>query len=65
MLVSADYLKRTKEATAKSDAIENSFFNQLMALRAAHPPQDDQGIPGADQPRIASWSRSNPFADTD
>ena len=65
VLVSADYFKRTKEAAAKSDAIENGFFNQLVALWAAHPPQDDQGIPGADQPRIASWSRPNPFADTD
>ena len=63
VLVSADYFKRTEAAAAKSDALENGFFNQLMALRSAHPPQDDQGIPGADQPRIASWSRSNPFAD--
>ncbi len=65
VLVSADYFKRTELAAAKSEAVEKGFFNQLMALRTAHPPQDDQGIPGADQPRISSWSRSNPFADAD
>ena len=63
VLVSAEYFKRTEAAVAESEAIENSFFNQLMTLRSAHPPQDDQGIPGADQPRIEAWSRSNLFAD--
>lgn len=63
VIVSADYFKRTEEAAAKSDAVGNGFFNRLLVLRSAHPPQDDQGIPGADQPRIAAWSRANPFAD--
>lgn len=65
VLVSADYFKRTEAAAAKTDAIEKGFFNQLITLRSAHPPQDDKGIPGADQPRLTSWSRRNPFADAD
>ena len=60
VLVSADYYKRSEAAATK---VDHRFFDQLVQLRSSHAPQDDQGIPGADQPRLMSWSRANPFTD--
>jgi prevent-host-death family protein len=60
VLVSADYFTRTEAAAAKP---EDTFFNQLMQLRAEHAPPDDDGIPGHDKSRIQAWSRANAFAD--
>ena len=60
VLVSADYYKRTEAAVAQT---EGGFFNHLMRMRSVHMPHDDSGIPGADQPRLKSWSRANPFAE--
>lgn len=61
VLVSADYFTRT-EAAAKTD---DTFFSQLMQLRAEHTPQDNDGIPGADASRALAWSRVNTFVDAD
>lgn len=60
VLVSAEYYKQVEVATAKADS---SFYNQLMKLRSSCGLLDDEGIPGADQPRSKSWSRANPFTD--
>ena len=62
VLVSADYFMRTEAAVAKP---EDTFFNQLMQLRAEHAPQDDDGIPGADASRTQAWSRANNFVGAD
>ena len=62
VLVSADYFSRTEAAAAKP---EDTFFNQLMQLRSANAPADDDGIPGADKSRQQAWSRANAFVGTD
>lgn len=62
VLVSADYFTRTEAAAAKP---EDTFFNQLMQLRAEHAPPEDDGIPGADTSRLQAWSRANTFIDAD
>ena len=54
VLVSADYFARTEDAAAKP---EDTFFNQLMQMRAEHAPPDNDGIPGADTSLIQAWSR--------
>lgn len=59
VLVSADYFARN--GMDKTPVSEN-FFQQLMALREAFPPQDDDGLPGMGE-RQAAWSRTNPFAE--
>ena len=61
VLVSADYFARN--SMDKAPAARN-FYQQLMALREAFPPEDDEGLPGTGD-RPAAWSRSNPFADAD
>ena len=62
VLVSADYFTRTEAAAAQP---EDTFFNQLMQMRAEHVPPDDDGIPGADTSRIQAWSRANAFIGAD
>jgi prevent-host-death family protein len=65
VLVSADYFKRTESAAISADG----FHSKLMALRQAHPPLDDIGIPGSAEAsagaRSAAWTRSNSFADNE
>lgn len=62
VLVSADYFTRTEAAAATP---EDTFFNQLMQLRAEHAPLGDDGIPGADASRSQAWSRANTFVGAD
>ena len=62
VLVSADYFSRTEGVAAKP---EETFFNQLMQLRAAHEPRDNSGIPGTDASRQQAWARANTFIGTD
>ena len=45
---------RIAELTEWRVVTVDSAFNQLMQLRAAHEPQDDIGIPGADASRLQS-----------
>ena len=61
VLVSADYFARN--GMDKAPATSN-FYTQLMALREAFPPQDNEGLLSMDERHIA-WNRSNPFADAD
>ena len=58
VLVSADYFKRTETAAHSAE----SFYNTLIALREAHPPADDAGLPSLSD-RAASWERTNSFTD--
>ena len=60
VLVSADYFERSAAAVMHN---EGSFFKQLLQLRAAHAPQDDDGIPSIGRIGGSSWSRTNPFTD--
>jgi prevent-host-death family protein len=62
VLVSADYFNRLDAAAAKPD---DTFFKQLMQLRADHAPQDDDGLPGVDASRTQAWTRANAFIGTD
>ena len=62
VLVSADYFTRTEAVAAKP---EDTFFNQLMQLRSANAPTDEDGIPGADMTRLQAWTRANAFVETD
>jgi prevent-host-death family protein len=61
VLVSADYFKRTEAAVHSSD----SFYNTIMAARAAYMPVDDTGLGDAGSPanRAEAWTRANSFAD--
>lgn len=61
VLVSADYFKRTETVALGVDG----FHGKLMALRQAHPPLDDTGIPGLAGARANAWARSNSFADNE
>ena len=61
VLVSADYFKRTESVALGIDG----FHGKLMALRQAHPPLDDIGIPGLAGARANAWARSNSFADNE
>lgn len=61
VLVSADYFKRTESVALGIDG----FHGKLMALRQAHPPLDDTGIPGLAGARANAWARSNSFADNE
>lgn len=60
VLVSADYFERSAAAVMHT---EDSFFKQLLQLRAVHAPQDDDGIPSVGRTGGSSWSRTNPFTD--
>jgi len=61
VLVSADYFARS-EAVVKS--VAESFYDQVLQLRAAFPPQDDTGLAGPDPTaRPSAWQRANAFAD--
>ena len=61
VLVSADYFART-EAAVKRPA--DSFYNQVLQLREAFPPQDDTDL-GEPNPagRLSAWQRANAFTD--
>lgn len=63
VIVSADYFKRTEGAAQNSD----SFYNTIVAARAAHFPTDDQGLINGATPasRAAAWARGNAFAESD
>ena len=61
VLVSADYFKRTESVALGADG----FHDKLMALRQAHPPLDDIGIPDLAEARANAWARSNSFADNE
>ena len=61
VLVSADYFKRTESVALGIDG----FHGKLIALRQAHPPLDDTGIPGLAGARANAWARSNSFADNE
>jgi prevent-host-death family protein len=56
VLVSADYFKRTESAAHSAE----SFYNTLIALREAHPPADDAGLPSLAD-RASAWTRTNGF----
>jgi prevent-host-death family protein len=60
VLVSAEYFERSAAAVTRT---EGSFFKQLVQLRAANAPQDDDGIPSIGRTGGSSWSRTNPFTD--
>ena len=61
VLVSADYFARNSMNKVPE---ANNFYQQLMALREAFPPQDNEGLPGIGE-RQAAWSRTNPFTVAD
>jgi prevent-host-death family protein len=59
VLVSADYFARS-EAAAKSPA--ESFYSQVLQLRATFAPHDDAGLAGQDPTtRQTGWQRANAF----
>jgi prevent-host-death family protein len=59
VLVSHEYFKRGEQA-AKS--AQPSFYSQLMALREAHVPGDDDALV-PEGLRSGAWARANAFAD--
>ncbi len=63
VIVSAEYFKRTEVAAHSAD----NLYNSIMAARAANLPTDDLGLVagGAQDTRVAAWTRSNSFADTE
>lgn len=62
VLVSADYFERSASVAGIG---EGNYFQQLMKLRAEHPPQDDGGFFVARGEPAPSWDRANPFSGTD
>ena len=61
VLVSADYFARS-EAAVKP--VAESFYDQVMQLRATFAPQDLAGLAGPDvTTRQTAWQRANAFAD--
>jgi prevent-host-death family protein len=62
VLVSADYFARSEAAVMP---VAESFYNQLLRLRADFVSQDDIGLIGADPAgRQVAWQRANPFAES-
>lgn len=60
VLVSADYFARS-EAAIKPPA--ESFYSQVLQLRAAFDPRDDAGFTGQDATvRQTGWQRANAFS---
>jgi prevent-host-death family protein len=57
VIVSADYFKRA-EATKRPDA---SFYETLVALRAAQMPVDEAGL--GETNRTLAWTRGAAFGD--
>jgi prevent-host-death family protein len=62
VLVSADYFNRS-EVAAKAGP--ESFYAQLMQLRQANPPRDNNGLGIAKSRRKEVWSRANEFSKSD
>jgi prevent-host-death family protein len=61
VLVSADYFARTEAAVTPP---ADSFYNQVLQLREAFPPQDDAGLSDpATAGRLSAWQRENAFTD--
>jgi len=61
VLVSPQYFARS-EAAVKP--VAQSFYSQVLELRASIAPQDDTGLVAPDSAaRQAAWQRANPFAD--
>lgn len=61
VLVSPQYFARS-EAAVKP--VAQSFYSQVLELRASIAPQDDTGLVAPDPAaRQAAWQRANPFAD--
>ena len=61
VLVSPQYFARS-EAAVKP--VAQSFYNQVLELRASIAPQDDTGLGGPDSAaRRAAWQRANAFTD--
>jgi prevent-host-death family protein len=61
VLVSPQYFARS-EAAVKP--VAQSFYIQVLELRASIAPQDDTGLVAPDPAaRQAAWQRANPFAD--
>lgn len=61
VLVSPQYFARS-EAAVKP--VAQSFYSQVLELRASIAPQDDTGLGGPDSSaRQAAWQRANAFAD--
>jgi len=61
VLVSADYFARS-EASVKP--VAESFYQQVLQLREAFAPQDNDGLAGPDlASRQSAWQRANTFTD--
>lgn len=59
VLVSADYFARSEAAV--KPCVE-SFYSQVMQLRATFAPRDDAGLAGQDSTlRQMGWQRANAF----
>ena len=62
VLVSPQYFARS-EAAVKP--VAQSFYSQVLELRASIAPQDDTGLGGPDSAgRQAAWQRANAFTDS-
>jgi prevent-host-death family protein len=62
VLVSPQYFARS-EAAVKP--VAQSFYSQVLELRASIAPQDDTGLVGSDPAaRQAAWQRANALADS-
>jgi hypothetical protein len=62
VLVSPQYFARS-EAAVKP--VAQSFYKQVLELRASIAPQDDTGLVGPEPAeRQAAWQRANAFADS-
>jgi prevent-host-death family protein len=62
VLVSPQYFARS-EAAVKP--VAQSFYSQVLELRASIAPQDDTGLVAPDPAarQQAAWQRANPFAE--